>query len=810
MVNVGAFVVQLGTSYLMGRLNAQDGPRLKNTEAAGGEYGVGMPRIYGSAIRVTGLFLAQDDIKETTHKVEDHSELVGAATGAVQGFMVGGPVGAVVGAVAGFLFGAATPDQKYYTYSDTFALLLADRLNDDPIEGVTKLWANGKVIFNSAQSAVVSVTTDANGLIRRKYGKNRYLKSLTVYGGGPTQGVDPVLAATVAENGAYRHLAYIVIEDLQLATFGNSVPPVEALVVAKTDQSLADVAEAICAAAGIDDEHDLSSTALASQTITGYQVTGGSCWEALKPLLPVYRVDAAEVAGQIRFYKRAQSMRATIPTNDMGAHVYGDSPGPPIRFNRSTDLDLPKETSLTFLDPARDYQPNTLSSHRSEGDAQSNITISLPLTLTAAEGASAAATIHWDAWLGRNSASFSLTDQWIGIETGLAYGLTVADTIVPYRLTRKTRGANGIIECEAISDESVTYQASEPGTSGALPDEESTAFPDTRIVLMDMPILEDIHDDFGFYVAMAGSASYWTRGYVQASGNGTTYATIVDSPSSAIIGDVTGTLGAGLTDGLDDTLDTTSVLTVVLLHDGMELESATDAELDAFANFAYVGKNGLGEYLQFKTATKIADATWELTDLRRGRKGTDHAIATHGSSEEFVLLGGSGIFRIVYIDDDKWGDALTLRGVTLHQDQADADLEAFTNTGEGKRPYSPINVVGTWDGSNNLMATFEARSRMNSGDLGANDNAEWDVEITSGAGRTIVTASEAFAYLASEMVADGITPGDSISGRVRQTSDVNDGRWRNFTLTGPDDSWELEDDLTSLHLEDGTTSLGLE
>jgi hypothetical protein len=28
-------------------------------------------------------------------------------------------------------------------------------------------------------------------------------------------------------------------------------------------------------------------------------------------------------------------------------------------------------------------------------------------------------------------------------------------------------------------------------------------------------------------------------------------------------------------------------------------------------------------------------------------------------------------------------------------------------------------------------------------------------------------------------------PGATIVGRVRQTSDVNDGRWRNFTFVGP-------------------------
>jgi hypothetical protein len=237
--------------------------------------------------------------------------------------------------------------------------------------------------------------------------------------------------------------------------------------------------------------------------------------------------------------------------------------------------------------------------------------------------------------------------------------------------------------------------------------------------------------------------------------------------------------------GLDDVLDTTSTLTVGLLHDGMTLESATDAELDEWKNFAYVGKDGLGEYLQFKTATFVSGTTWQLTNLRRGRKGTDHAIATHASGEEFALLGGEGVFRIIYSDESQWGEELTFRGVTLHQDEDDADEQAFTNTGEGKRPYSPVNVEGAWDGSNNLTITFDARSRMNSGELGIDDNEEWEVEILSGTGRVELTATESWIYTAADQITDGITPGDSINGRVRQTSDVNDGRWRDFTLTGP-------------------------
>jgi hypothetical protein len=783
---VGSFVVNLGANYLLGRLAAQDGPRLGNLSAAGGEYGGAMPKLFGEKVRCTGIFIAQADIKETRHTVEDYSEIVGALTGAVQGFMVGGPVGAVVGAVIGGLLGAATPNQHYYTYSDTFALLLADRFGDDPIEGINKMWAAGKVIFAGTEP-VVAQTFDGDGrLVMKKWGKNKFFKSLTLHTGADVQALDPVLGTVLGETSGYPFTAYVTFEDLQLMAWGNSVPAVDVLTSVATGQTVAGTVERIAGAAGIDTERDISTLALVDRVNRGYSITSEtSCWDAIKPLLPAFGVDAAEVSGQIRFIKRNQALRATIPPEDMGAHAFGDEPPERFTFARATDLDLPKETSLTFIDPARDYQANTASSTRTEGSAKSNLSVTLPLVLTADEGASTAALMHWDSWLGRTSVRFALTDAWLGVDPGAAYAVPFHDLYVPYRVTRRARGANGVIEVEALSDEEVTYTAVVAGSSGTLPDEEPTAFARTRLVLIDMPIFSDLHDDYGFYVAMAGDQAYWDRGKVQASSDGTTFVTLIDSAESAAIGDVTGTLAAGSTSGLDDTLDTTSVLTVVLLHDGMALTSATDVQLDAWANFAFVGKNGQGEYLQFKTATKVAPRTWQLTNLRRGRKGTDWAIGLHGAGEEFAVLGGHGVFRIVYSNDSQWGMPLTFRGVSLHEDGADAATQSFTNTGEGKRPYSPVEVEGSWDGSNNLTISCTARSRLNAGGLGIDDRDEVEVEILNGAGRTIVHSGTTADYLATEQTADGITPGGTVIGRIRRTSDVNDGRWRNFTLEGP-------------------------
>ena len=67
-----------------------------------------MPRAYGEMCRLTGIFIAQADIKETKHTVgsTELNILIGAGTGALEGFMLGGPVGAAIGAVVGGLLGA--------------------------------------------------------------------------------------------------------------------------------------------------------------------------------------------------------------------------------------------------------------------------------------------------------------------------------------------------------------------------------------------------------------------------------------------------------------------------------------------------------------------------------------------------------------------------------------------------------------------------------------------------------------------------------------------------------------------------------
>lgn len=809
-----SFIANLGFSYLMGRMMAQDGPRLANLNPSSGEYGVPMPRIHGEAVRLEAPWLALDDIKETEHEVEDYSEVVGAISGAAQGWLVGGPVGAAVGAAVGFVSGLLSPDQKYYTYSITGALLIADRTGDLPIEGLLKGWSVGKVIFDASQQSPTSTTLDSNGnLLMAEYGKNKYFKRLRVYGGGNEQTADSILDANLEETQpGYRWHAYVVFEDFQLEYFGNSVPSFELLAKAKTGETLAEFLSKVGSKAGIDVTRNLSSALMSNVTLTGYALTEETtCWDAIKPLQPLYRFDSAEIAGNVSFFPRGNGMRATIPLEHMGAYEWGQDPPERITLRSAADSKLPKEAHLTFIDPERDYQTNTASSIRAEGNTEDIINTTVRVTLTANEGASAVATMHWDAWLGRSQASFSVTDAWMSLQPGVTYAIPLEGEHLAYRISNKLRGPNGIIEVEAFSDEDVVYAAVETLTSGEI-GEQSTAFPSTFVVAMDMPITSDAHDDYGFYVAMGTDDASWKRGKVMVSSDNITYGTLIDHDQTAIMGSVTNIVAPGPTTGWDDTLDTTSIIEVTLLRSDMVLTSATDAQLDAFANFCFVGKDGLGEFIQFKTATQTGPLTWELTNLRRGRRGTDHYIGEHVADEQFVLLGKGGIYRVPVLNNTGWGDLLYLKGVTLFQDVDDPSINEiqFTNTGEGKRPFSVINLDGTWT-SGDLNLTWEGRSRFYDDANSTDTPVTYEIDIyRNGINvRNVVgLLTEDYTYTTANIATDGFTISDDIEVRVFQENSVyGRSRARIDFFINPEALMLMEDDTTPALMEDGTTEI---
>lgn len=160
----------------MGLTNvANDGAQLDGFSVQDSKYGLSIPVIYGRA-RVAGNIIWASDLIESEHQESAYGK--------------GG--------------GVISSSSKNYSYSIHCAIALGE----GEIGGIQTIWADSKVIYQ-------------NGAW-----KTGIVGSATIYNGAADQDVDPLLESWIGagEVPAYRGMAYIVFESLQLSNFGNRLP----------------------------------------------------------------------------------------------------------------------------------------------------------------------------------------------------------------------------------------------------------------------------------------------------------------------------------------------------------------------------------------------------------------------------------------------------------------------------------------------------------------------------------------------------------------------------------------------------------
>ena len=171
----------------------QEGPRLSDLSVQTSTDGAPLISVSGSA-RAAGNVIWTAGIKEA--KQVDEQE-------------VGGKGG-----------GGTTVSSTTYSYSCSFAISLCK----GPIVGITRIWADGKIIYRADNTATVDDIAALDAI----------RDHLRIYLGDETQLPDPVMEAHkgVGNVPAYRGQAYLVFEDLPLANYGNRVPNISVEIVA--------------------------------------------------------------------------------------------------------------------------------------------------------------------------------------------------------------------------------------------------------------------------------------------------------------------------------------------------------------------------------------------------------------------------------------------------------------------------------------------------------------------------------------------------------------------------------------------------
>jgi hypothetical protein len=180
------------------------------------------------------------------------------------------------------------------------------------------------------------------------------------------------------------------------------------------------------------------------------------------------------------------------------------------------------------------------------------------------------------------------------------------------------------------------------------------------------------------------------------------------------------------------------------------------------------------------------DGSWTVSDLLRGRRGTDSFCGTHAASEIVILLNLAGLVR-VDCPNSILGVLRYYRAVPNGSTLDSIDSQSFTDGGGDLKPLSPVAIGGTQNADGDMTISWLRRTRFG-GAYGTgnesyvdclggpiNEQSEsYEVDILGGSPeevkRTITTTVPTAVYTKDQQIADFGSQQSSISVEVYQIS----------------------------------------
>lgn len=716
-------------------------------------YGRPIPIIYGEYNRLAGNVIYFEPIAETRNQIKHTNGTFGSSTYTV-----------------------------WYTYSIPVVAIAIG----GPITNIRRIWANKKLLLTND----FATSIPDNGLSYNPSGSP--YSGIYMYNGSDTQIRSHVIPDTTKPG--YQGISYIVFTGLQLADFNNSLPNFEFEIDGGL-WNLAEVIRDICLRTGMtSDEFEVDQN-LTQYTIIGFVVSNSSTAEAaLMSLSEVYPFDIIETPDRIYFKERAAGLYAAIDNEEMGASQNRSKTSSPLQTMRKPDFDFSRNVSVTYIDPHRDFQKSTQYASRGLGNSYSKIEKNFEITLEADDARRIADRLLWEPWSERLRGSFRTSLRYDALIPGDYIGIKVGDSWLPFKIERKTRGANHVIDFDVVSGDPYAYDGStisesaNPNTNPELGESEMFVY------LFNAPYIEVGGQDASANWVSNASTGAWRGGNLyRSTDGGETYQDSGLTTSRNITGVLQNTLGSAN----HFFWDRENVIDVILDYSGHTLNSTSEINVLNGANRIWVGHNNgnSGEIIGFRTATLISSnpRRYQLSNLLRGRRATENFISNHGANERFVFLSNQEIKSINYGFGDR-GYGWRYKAVpTYFTEPSITDYTTFINTCERSRPRPPVHARGSRDASNNLTITWFRRTRLFSPGLGngevlldeATENYQIDIYNNSNTSvvRTIsVSGATTATYSAADQTTDGYTPGANINIRIFQIS-TNTGRGRGGVFT---------------------------
>lgn len=529
---------------------------------------------------------------------------------------------------------------------------------------------------------------------------------------------------------------------------------------------------------------DITVTAL-TDLVSGYALSRRAPVRGfIEPLQQAYFFDAVESDYKMAFIKRGGASVLTLPYTDCAAHTVGDTMPPSDAMSRQPNLELPNHLDVTFVDPAAWYNSATQYARRLIGNVQDKMTVELPIAMTPTNAKQIADVLLHNAWSERTTHTITTTRKYFHLDPTDV--ITFTDRRGASNLLRITKidyQHPNLMKLTCVDEDPSVYAFTRTGVASLSSDTgmQPSALP--ALYLMDIPLLRDADDgDYGFYVAGEAGAAWKYSDLIQSQDGGTTYSTITSLTYGAPSGRALNAIDAPTH---WETWDDASDL-YVLLTSGFIFDAPSDLDVLNGANLLLVGD----ELIQYRRATYQGGGVYRLSRLLRGRRGTEWACTTHAIGDRVVVLNQNEatVSRYTGMLSGEVGDEYDYKLVPMGIDPNFVQPVAFTCTAAALKPYAPVQVAGSRDGSNNLTLTWIRRTRTGGdwvdsvdADLGETSEA-YDVDIYKNGAvvRTISVTAQTASYSAANQVTDFGSAQASVTVKVYQVSSTVD---RGFATT---------------------------
>jgi hypothetical protein len=512
------------------------------------------------------------------------------------------------------------------------------------------------------------------------------------------------------------------------------------------------------------------------------QISAGRVPSAL--LAGTYFYQFVMSGSKIKGVERGGAELATIPYEDLGAHMVGDSGDDPLPLRMVNDLEMPAQQGIAFINLAANYNPGHELSDRMI--SATPVTVQ-PLDVAIGMQPDEAKGVINTALRDRASALLTtrislLRSDYPTIEPTDAVIVTGADGSQYRMRVEQMVDRFPLVELDLVLDDPSVLDA-QGITSTAYESQTTVVAPANTIMrLADLPLLQDSDNSAGSYVFTKGDRTPYPGAAIIVSDDNVNYVPAAIVSESAVFGSCTTTLGDWTGPRVMDNLNSVTVN----VGDGILTSSTRALVLGSQTVNAYaIGSDATGyEVGQFIEAELISSSPniYTLRRFMRGSKGTEWRMVDHVAGEKFMLLRAAGMRRIA-LTNAQLGANRYYKGVTIGRADSSATAQQFTASGVSLKPLSPARVRVTRDASNNATIDWSRRTRMATrftGPLGVSvplgeQTEAYQIDFyTSDAYTTLATSkpstSESMAFSAAEQTAAGLTPGDYLHMDIKMRS----------------------------------------